>query len=205
MVRYDRIHFILFQNIFCMKNWGKINLFRKTCKFGLFLYTLNDTFIVNFSSPRTVFFIITEQGVHYHWMMYFLIVVVSAWVDPTKVNIKIIISWHLYWLFSWIFIKEAPWLDLNVQRSQTTIAQGPLSYFFQDNHTCEVCHSPLRLPHIMLTIQAASSGPPVKYFWWIRWVQFLWYAFHWKWIPCRMSRCRNIVSSSKNASILCTT
>ena len=129
MVRYGRIHFILFQNIFCMKNWGKIDLFQKTCKFRQILYTLNDTFIVNFSSPRTVFFIITEQGVHYYWM-YFSIVVVSARVDPTKVNIKIIISRHLYWLFSWIFIKEAPWLDLNVQHSQTTMAQGPLSYSF---------------------------------------------------------------------------
>ena len=121
MVRYGRIHFILFQNIFCMKNWGKIDLFRKTCKFRQILYTLNDTFIVNFSSPRTVFFIITEQGVHYHWMMYFLIVVVSAWVDKGEYK-----NYHLSTpIFSWIFIKEAPWLDLNVQRSQTTMAQGP--------------------------------------------------------------------------------
>ena len=77
MVRYGRVHFSFFQSstILCMKNWGKIILFRTTWirfwrlfpqKKHLYsrsqlLCTLNDTFIVDFGK-QWIPYVITEQG-----------------------------------------------------------------------------------------------------------------------------------------------
>ena len=71
------------------------------------LYTLNDTFIVNFSSPESTFLAITEQGVEKLRLM-------KLFFDGRKMckglpytGIQIAISVLLYWLFSWIFIGSA--------------------------------------------------------------------------------------------------
>jgi hypothetical protein len=90
------------------------------------LYTLNDTYIVDFSMYVTVFFVITEQGMD--WLPFrrlFFDCRLNA-IPYTGTHIGLPPSILLYLIFS----QEVPWLDMNVQRSQSTKAQGPLCYAF---------------------------------------------------------------------------
>ena len=107
------------------------------------LYTLNDTFTVDFSSSGTFFFLITEQGVK-SLALFKLFSVRHENRDPrpfTGAYSSLHLSILLYWLFSWICRKclgsiwtfHAPGARRHKDHCIT---------ISQDNHTCEVCHAP---------------------------------------------------------------
>ena len=97
------------------------------------LYTLNDPFIVDFSSNELNLIVITEQGIrNLRFCSLFrdgrhmrnCTPYTGAYTKSPSLDTPIIDYSHE------IFFKEVPWLDLNVRRSQTTKAQGPLCYAF---------------------------------------------------------------------------
>ena len=114
----------------------------------VFIY-INDTFISSTSAALwTVFgfFIITEHWQGVQTLPLDDIVVISAVLDPTQMNIQIINSRHSYIQvdYSHDFFKRGALARFDRSPLLTTMAQGPLSYAF--SHTCEDCHSPLRWP-----------------------------------------------------------
>ena len=106
------------------------------------LYTLNDTFIVDFGTHKPTFSVITEQGVEVLKLPFFLdfrrtqrrTPYTGAYTNHPSFNTP------MYWLFcrkclgsTWTFNAPRPW--------RYKVRCVALS---QDNHTCEMCYSPIR-------------------------------------------------------------
>jgi hypothetical protein len=91
------------------------------------LYSLNDTFIVDFSSSGITFFVITEQGVHR--LPFYDVFSDNRVGCMAKPYIGAYTSHYLSILFI-DYAQEVLWLDGNVQLSRITMAQGPLCYAF---------------------------------------------------------------------------
>jgi hypothetical protein len=126
--------------------------------------TFNDTFIVDFSMEQSNLLVVTEQGVERLTLRRLF----SAQANRrerrdcsttnrpyTGAYTSHHLSILLYWLFSWICRKSlGSTRTFHASRAQrhkdccVTIAQN--------NHTCEVCHSPLRWLHMLSKGRRAS-------------------------------------------------
>ena len=88
-------------------------------------------------------------------IIYFSMIVKCTVVHLTRAYTNYLFSTLLYWLFSWNCRKclNSTW-TFNALRPQRHDERCVTLY--QDNHTCGVCHSPLRWLYILLKGRRAS-------------------------------------------------
>ena len=121
------------------------------------LYTLNDTFVADFNSSGMNFVVITEKGMAKLRTSWIFFDTREMWncAPYTGAYTNHLLSTLLYWLFSWICRKclGSIW-TFNQPRPQRH--KNRCVTISQDNHTCEMCHSPVRWPHMLSKGRRAS-------------------------------------------------
>ena len=127
-------------------------------------YTLNDTFIVDFSSIGLDLLVVTKQGVEKVKFHRLFSDRRGKWKDGPKspytgARSNYHLSILLYWFFSWICRKCLG----SIRTFDTPKPQRHKDHcatLSQDNHTCEVRHSRLRWLHICPKGGGWRASPP---------------------------------------------